>query len=82
LAQGALDIAACDNNTPEDKRRKYIEMIKGMIYVLKGAILAHQTFMDWSQKHLRKLQTCRREHSEIKIFLLSTGYYNGCSYFT
>jgi hypothetical protein len=69
-----LDIAAGDNNTPEDKRREYIEMIKGMIYVLEGRNpLLIKLLWTGLKNTLGNFRPGRRELSEIKNILTVYG---------
>jgi len=69
-----LDIVTGDNGTPEDRRREYAEMIKGMLYVLEGRNPLLIKFVWIGLKNtLGYYRPGRRELAEIKTILTVYG---------
>ena len=69
-----LDAVTGDNGTPEDKRREYAEMIKGLLYVLEGRNpMLIKLLWIGLKNTLGNYRPGRRELAEIKTILTVYG---------
>ncbi|HOL61395.1 MAG TPA: hypothetical protein PLS05_05920 [Clostridia bacterium] len=69
-----LDVVTGDNSAPEDKRREYFTMIKGMMYVLDGRNpLLIKLLWIGLKNTLSGYKPSKRELDEIKLVLFTYG---------